>query len=469
MTAISKIGSIKRGHGSPERQLAGELWALDTYPDFAARTDEGNYDPTYDKIDYRRYYDRDYARHEHENVWMKSWILVCREEDLPEVGDRQPISVGPVSFFVIRTEADSFKAFFNSCTHRGTQLCSAPESGTGIRCPFHAWEWKIDGTLSYIPSHWDFKMVNPKNGSLREIRVGRWGGFVYINADPEAPELLDALGIIPKHFATFELHNRYTAGHFRKLVRANWKLSQEAFMESYHVIGTHSNAIAFSGDTQAQYDIFEDGAGHIGRQLTPGGHPSMHAPPEASVANAILGAAQFLRDMHYPDEELPEIDPSRPVRPQVAAWFRDLETARLGRTCTFPDGIMLDSPLYFVFPQSCFWLSEALPFVYSFLPHDSDPELSYMEVRMMKLFPEGTERPKSAPRIEVAPDQNVADEAKAFGFLGNVFDQDYENLPLVQAGVRSADPARHYAQLGEYQEFVIKRFHELLDEAMSEK
>ncbi len=467
MTAISRTETIKRGHGSPDRPLAGELWATDSFPDFRANREGGNYDPTCERVDYRRYYDREYARTEHERLWMKSWVQVCREDDLPEVGDRMPVNVGPVSFFVIRTGAESFKAFFNSCTHRGTKLCVSQTSGDGIRCPFHAWEWRNDGALRFVPSHWDFRMVTPKNGALREVKLGRWGGFLYINADHQAPELEQVLGVVPAHFEPFDLANRVTVGHFRKLVKANWKLAQEAFMESYHVVGTHPNAIPFSGDTQSQYDIFEDGIAHIGRQLTPGGHPSMHASQEVTTADAILGAAQFLRDMHHPSAALPELDRSAPVRPQVAAWFRSLEAERLGRPCTLPDGIMLDSPLYFVFPQSTFWLSEALPFVYSFLPHETDPELSYMEVRMMKHWRQGEPRPKPAPRIDIGPEGSVFEEAPVFGFLGAVFDQDFENLPLVQAGVRSADPERHYAQLGDYQEFVIKRFHEVLDEVMA--
>jgi phenylpropionate dioxygenase-like ring-hydroxylating dioxygenase large terminal subunit len=464
--SVGKVRDIKRGHGSAERPLAAELWANDTYPNFAAR-EQGNYDPTYDKVNYRRYYDADYARQELEKIWMKSWILACREEDIPEVGNRLPVNVGPVSFFVVRTGPDTFKAFYNSCLHRGTQLCSARDSGDVIRCPYHAWEWKIDGSLNHIPSHWDFKMVTAKNGALREVHLGRWGGFIYINADPNALSFEATLGVLPKHLEQFDMANRYTAAHFRRLVHANWKLTQEAFMESYHVVGTHPNAIPFSGDTQSQYDIYDDGIAHIGRQLTPGGHPSMHASPDVTPAYAIIGAAQFLRDMHFPNAELPRLDSGKPVRPQVAEWMRKLESERLGRPCVLSDAIMLDSTLYFRFPHSTFWLSEALPFAYRFMPHEKDPEKSYMEVRILKHYPTGQERPPPAQMVDIGPDDRVSDHAPGFGFLGDVFDQDFTNLPRVQAGVRSADPTRDYATLGDYQEFIIKRWLEVMDEMMA--
>ena len=203
-------------------------------------------------------------------------------------------------------------------------------------------------------------------------------------------------------------------------------------------------------------------------ELTPGGHPSMHAGPDVTTAEAILGSAMFIRDMHFPDATLPELDPALAVRPQVANWFRQQESARLGRPCTLPDGIVLDSPLYFLFAQSSVWLSEGLPFSYSFFPHESDPQLSYMEVRMLKHFPEAGGRPPPVECVEVGPDDSVFEKATAFGFLGAVFDQDFENLPRVQIGVRSASPLRSYAQLGSYQEFVIKQFHQLLDERMAD-
>lgn len=459
---------IKRGHGSDDRKLAADLWALDTYPDHPAAHEDGNYDPSYDRVGYERYYDADYAKAEFDKIWMKSWVVAAREEDVPEVGDRVSFDMGPRSFMIVRTAPNSFKAFFNSCLHRGAQLCVGKQGGDVVRCPYHAWEWNVDGTLKYIPSHWDFGMMNEGNAKLREVRMERWGGFIFINCDDDAAPLAEALSIMPRHFELFATEQRYTAAHFRRLVPANWKAAQEAFMESYHVVGTHPNAIPFSGDTQTQYDVYEFGnTGHIGRQLTPGGHPSMHADEAVTTADAILGAVTFLKEMHFPGAEMPVLDHDQPVRPQVAAWFRDLESKRLGRPCTLPDGVIIDSPLYFMFPGNTLWLSEALPFFYSFVPHASDPEKCWFEVRMLKHYPQGADRPEASERIEIAEDEWVADKAPAFGFLAAVFDQDLQNLPLVQKGMRSADPKRFYAQLGDYQEFIVKRWHEVIDDMMA--
>ena len=170
---------------------------------------------------------------------------------------------GAAFFSIVRSAEDEFKAFYNSCRHRGTKLCAGRSSGQSIKCPYHAWEWKIDGSLKHIPSHWDFRSLISKDASLREVRLGRWGGFIFVNADPHGPSLEDALSVIPDHFEGYEIESRYTAGHFRKLVRANWKITQEAFQESYHVIGTHPEAIPYNGDSQAQYDVWKTKNGHV--------------------------------------------------------------------------------------------------------------------------------------------------------------------------------------------------------------
>lgn len=468
MGVIDSERKIRRGHGSDERPVARDLWAADSRPDHVALRETGNHDPDYHQVDYRRYLDRDHAALEHRHIWLKSWVGACREEDLPAVGDRLPFQLGPTSFIVVRSGEDEFRAFYNSCLHRGTELCSKPESGDTIRCPFHAWEWKIDGSLKAIPSHWDFKAVTPRNARLREVKVGRWGGFVYINADLDAAPFEQALGPIPRHFADFAPERRYTHAHFRKLIRANWKAVQEAFMESYHVMATHPMAVDYNGDSQSQYDIWEDGIAHVGRQITPSAVPSMHAGPHATMRSAAEAFAYYIQATYFPDAPLPVIDPDRPARPQVAAWYRDLETARLGRPCTLPDALLMDSPLYFLFPHTTFWLTESLPYYYRFLPHETDPEMSYFEVRMLRHHPEGTPRPAPSPRIEIGADEKIADHAQAFGFLSIVFDQDMDNVPLVQRGMRSADPARAYAVLGDYQEFIVQHWHAIMDRMIAD-
>jgi phenylpropionate dioxygenase-like ring-hydroxylating dioxygenase large terminal subunit len=457
---------MKRGFGSDERPVIGRLWERDSVGLSDSMQARGNCEPNHKFVDFRRYYDADYFKAEIENIWKKQWLFACREEDIPRVGDRVPFDVGPLSFFVVRSKPDEFKAFFNSCIHRGTALCVKADSGETIRCPYHGWEWGVDGKLKRIPSHWDFPGVTRANGSLREVRLGRWGGFIFINADPDGASLEEALCVMPAHFKDFAPETRYTAARYRKLVPANWKICQEAFMESYHLYATHPEGVPFNGDSQSQYDIWTTTRGAVGRESVPSAVPSMHADVDATPLKAAAVFAQVMKVWHYPTAELPVLDPAKDIRAQAGAWHRKIYEQAYGRRHEGSDAIMLDSVLYFLFPQFCVWLSEAVPFVYQFTPHATDPQKCYFDVRILMPFGEGKQRPPSSPAIEVGIGESIAEKVPAFSFLGMIFDQDMSNMPMVQRGVQAADPAQHHAHLGAFQESLIQHWHELFDRFM---
>ncbi|MFT4054129.1 MAG: aromatic ring-hydroxylating dioxygenase subunit alpha [Novosphingobium sp.] len=460
MATASKV----RGYGSDERPLAAELWRREAHqPDHPAIAAQGNFEPDLYNVDHKRYFDPSWAQDEIDHVWSRNWLLACREEDIPEVGDRLPLQVGSLSFLVIRSAPDTFKAFYNSCLHRGTMLCSKKESGATIRCPYHAWEWNADGRLKRIPSHWDFPEITRLNGALPEVMLERWGGFIFINANDDAAPLSEALHVVPEHFRDFAPERRYTAARFRKLVRANWKVTQEAFQEAYHLYATHPEAVPFTGDAQGEYLIWEGEHGQVGRNLTCSAVPSMHAPSEDTALKAGMMFAQGMCDWHYPGEAPPVLDENGDIRAQLGAWHRQLASRFYGREIDLPDALMLDSPLYFVYPHACFWLSEAVPFVYQFLPHESDPELSYFDVRVMLPCPEEGPAPAAAPAIELDADQSVFAHCPDFGFLGYIFDQDMSNMPLIQKGAHAADPEKPYTRLGIYQEMIIQHWNGMME------
>ena len=458
---------VQRGYGNEERPLIGELWQRDAVGQNVAMKACGDYEPRNKNVDYKRYYDTDYFKLEMERIWKKQWLYAAREEDIPEIGDRVPFHVGPLSFIITRSGPGEFKAFYNSCLHRGTMLCTKKESGSSIRCPSHAWEWGVDGRLKKIPSHWDFTELTRLNTSLPEVKLSCWGGFIFINVDAGAAPLEESLGVLPAHFQNYGLETRYTKARFRKLVSANWKTSQEAFQESYHVYATHPEAVPFTGDSQSQYDIFTTPHGAIGREAVPSVVPSMHADSTASAVAAGDAAAQAVGMWHYPDFPMPQLDPVKDVRAQVGAWMRAAFKQAHGRDYDGPDAALIDSTLYFMYPQACFWMSESVPFVYQFTPHATDPNLSYFEVRILVPYAEGQNRPPSSPLIEIGLGESIMEKASAFSFLGMIFDQDMSNMPLVQQGLKTADPAHPHSRLGSYQERLIQHWHELFDQQMA--
>ena len=205
-----------------------------------------------------RYIDRKYHDLEKEKLWSKSWQMAAHEDDFPNVGDVVPYDIATMSFLIVRSGEDEYKAYYNACLHRGRKLReSRGASLDELRCPFHGWTWNLDGSLKQIPCAYDFSGLKREEESLPEVNVGRWGRFLFINPDPNCAPLEDHLGDLDSHFEVLPYEKRFKQAHVAKVVRANWKVVQEAFMESYHVLMTHPQILTGGAhDLCTKYDAF---------------------------------------------------------------------------------------------------------------------------------------------------------------------------------------------------------------------
>ena len=135
-----------------------------------------------------RYVSRDFFDLEMERLWPRVWQMACREEEVPRVGDFLEYVIGDQSILVTRSGTDTIRAFYNSCPHRGTRLATGVGNfATGeIRCRYHAWRFELDGANKEVVDRDDFPPdMTDEDVALKPIQVGRWGGFVFINMDPD--------------------------------------------------------------------------------------------------------------------------------------------------------------------------------------------------------------------------------------------------------------------------------------------
>ena len=68
------------------------------------------------------------------------------------------------------------------------------------------------------------------------MSVDTWGPFVFVNPDPDAAPLADALGDLPTVVAENGLDVDVLRFHHRVTVpiNANWKIAIENYLECYH-------------------------------------------------------------------------------------------------------------------------------------------------------------------------------------------------------------------------------------------
>ena len=414
-----------------------------------------------------RYTSPDFFAREIAELWPNVWQFAAREEEFPDPGDFVVYENGGRSYLLIRQEDGEVRAFHNVCLHRGRKLRLESGSAVELQCPFHGFTWRIDGALARIPCQWDFKHLAEADMALPEAEVGRWGGYVFLRENAGGPGLLDYLAPLPAHFERWKHEECVTALWVAKIVPANWKVVMEAFMEAWHSLVTHPQLLPFTGDANAAYNNWGD---HVNANLVPFGVMSPHVDPEGKSQQWIVD--EFVKfsgrsaDNYDPatDSFNVRVGEGISARRALGDSLRAAATAQYGRDLTdATDAEMCDGLVYNVFPNFAPWGGFMPNIVYRWRPWP-DQDRTLMEVRILMRVPPGQPRPRSVPMTVIPEDRPWASE-KGLGALGPVFDQDMENLPYVQDGLKASKNGR--VELANYQEIRIRQFHQTLDKYLA--
>lgn len=411
-----------------------------------------------------RYTSRAFADLETEKLWGRCWQWACREEHLQDVGDNYIYNIGPYSVIVVRSAEDKIQAFINSCTHRGTRILGGEGSGYSpqFTCPFHGWSWSVDGSLKALPGRWDFPHVCSEKHDLQAVKCETWGGFVFINLDPQAQPLEHYLDVLPEHFRHFPLEQRRIRVHVEKILPANWKAAQEAFMEAYHNFETHN---APNG-ANAQYDVFGKYVSRFIHNIGNYSPESLDDYPGDKWRNPPLTENELLKMLSVFGLEHEEVPTGETARGVAAEDLRSRIGQALGVDLSeVSDSLMLDSIEYHMFPNMFFFPGITVPMAYRFRPNGDDVDSSIFDLMILEPLPEGAQHPEPPEPERLEIEQSYT-EVEALSWLAPVYDEDTGNLELQQQGFKTSRKAG--ITLGNYQEVRIRRVHQTLDEFLQE-
>ena len=195
----------------------------------------------------------EYARAESERLWPKVWQMAGRVEEIPEVGDYITYDILDDSILIVRSAPDTIRAYYNVCPHRGRQLVDTPSTenrvcGSKQRfvCGFHGWTFNLEGKNTFILDPQDWKgALNEERTSLTPVKVDTWGGWIFINMDPDCVSLREFLEPAASILDPFAFEKMRFKWRQWVIYPSNWKTALEAFMEPYHVAGTHSQLLKY--------------------------------------------------------------------------------------------------------------------------------------------------------------------------------------------------------------------------------
>jgi len=192
-------------------------------------------------LPYGWYVEPETLRREQERIFRSAWQYVGHAGQLPEPGSYFTARAGLTPVVVTRAGDDELRAFVNVCRHRGFPVAQGEGSRETLQCPYHAWTYGLDGRLRAAPRADLEPGFDADELGLLPAAVGRWGPFVFVNADADAPPLAAVLGEMPAQVAGLGLDVDSLEFRVRSesALEANWKIVCENFLECYHCQVAH--------------------------------------------------------------------------------------------------------------------------------------------------------------------------------------------------------------------------------------
>jgi len=192
------------------------------------------------------------------DLFGHDWLCVGRTADLPNVGAYLTADVpwsggADRSLIVLRSDDGEVRAFDNVCVHRGARLLDGCGTAARITCPYHAWTYRLDGSLVGAPHMADAtapddRSFRPADHSLVGVRTEVWEGFVFVNQHDDAEQLAPSLAGLQAVVGRYEMVGYVPVHEQVDVWDTNWKLLVENFLDAYHVFQVHRDSFGAFGD-----------------------------------------------------------------------------------------------------------------------------------------------------------------------------------------------------------------------------
>jgi phenylpropionate dioxygenase-like ring-hydroxylating dioxygenase large terminal subunit len=237
---------------------------------------------------------------EMEHLFANTWIYVGHDSQVAKPGDYFGTTIGAQPVLMVRHTDDSVKVLHNRCPHKGTRITTDTCGNTGkfFRCPYHAWTFRTDGSLFFIPLRKGYENTGLEtshaSAGISPVRhVRNYRGFVFAKLNDTGPdfeeffdESLSSIDNMVDRSPAGRLE--VAGGVLRYMHNCNWKMLVENQTDTTHPMVAHESsagtaievwkkappgakkpmAVEIYAPFMAPYEFFEN----MGIRVWPNGH-----------------------------------------------------------------------------------------------------------------------------------------------------------------------------------------------------
>ncbi|OBF14881.1 aromatic ring-hydroxylating dioxygenase subunit alpha [Mycobacterium sp. ACS4331] len=420
------------------------------------------------QIPTERYVSPEFVARERDSIWMKTWQVVGRVDDLPKVADWKQYRIFDQSYIVVRGKDDKIRGFVNACRHRGNVLCreSTGNAKRGFLCQYHLWSYDLQGNLKGMLREALAGPIDKATHGLIEVPVDTFAGFIFLNPDPNAEELSEFIGEeVATLLAPYHLDEMVTVMDVTEAIDCNWKVVMDAFQEGYHIDGIHPQLLQVINidPKTSRYRFFDNHCVSMAPFDVVGASPEsqvdgiMALPETFPSTVAVLPRFQELVEQYRNDDgtlTFPEGIKARNILQQAT---RDTLTGMGLDVSGLTDAQMSDNHGWVLFPNFFMTIRAGEATIVMSMPHpDGDPNRCIWHVASYMWLPDEHKAAFTAEPI-------VVDEPGSFKYF-EALQQDYVQMPRQQIGLRNSS-LEHMALVKE--EVVIAHFHSVIDKYLA--
>ncbi|MFZ8985426.1 MAG: aromatic ring-hydroxylating oxygenase subunit alpha [Steroidobacteraceae bacterium] len=192
---------------------------------------------------------------ETEYLWRRTWVYVGHDSQVPQTGDYYTTEIARQPLIMLRDADGEIRVLMNRCAHKGARLVSAQsghcEAGV-LRCPYHGWTYRLDGSVRSIPLKSGYEgtclgKAQASQGVVQLPNVINYRGFVFVRLSPDGIAFHDYFGDSLSSIDNMvdrspEGRLEVAGGVLRYMHQCNWKMFVENLNDAMHPMVAHESA-----------------------------------------------------------------------------------------------------------------------------------------------------------------------------------------------------------------------------------
>ena len=212
------------------------------------------------RVSRRSFTDTDIFEKEYERVFNTCWLYLGHESEVPKKGDFVRRFVAKRNLIFNRDSGGNLNAFFNTCPHRGAEVCrDHAGNAKNFICFYHGWVFGSNGQLKNLPGSDRYAegFKESKRGDLIPVpHFANYRGLCFVNFSENPESLEDYLGGAKEYLDLVldqsDAGMSIVDGAQDYAIRANWKLLVENSNDGYHAATTHATYLDYLANTHAK-------------------------------------------------------------------------------------------------------------------------------------------------------------------------------------------------------------------------